>query len=76
MVKIYVNNHVKVYGIKIMMKIIVLKNHHVHQQIIKCILKKYKMVNVLLTVEMSKCLINILKHKMDVIKLVHKVCGD
>lgn len=76
MVKIYVNNHVKVYGIKIMMKIIALKNHHAHQQIIKCILKKYKMVNVLLTVEMSKCLINILKHKMDAIKLVHKVCGD
>lgn len=34
------------------------------------------MVNVLLIVEMSRCLINIIKHKMDVIKLVHKVCGD
>lgn len=76
MVKIYVNHHVEVYGIKIMMKIIVLKSNHVHQQIIKCILKKYKMVNVLLTVEMSKCLINIFKHKMDVIKIVHKVYGD
>lgn len=76
MVKIYVNHHAEVYGIKIIMKTIVLKSHHVHQQNIKCILRKHKMVNVLLVVEMKNCLINILKHKMDVIKLVHKVCGD